>query len=143
MFDRPLHPMFVHFPIALYLLGVLLSLGYMWRRVPDYERFAYWAFVLSWIGVAVAALAGLVDLGGLAPDDARRDAINQHITSGVALLIINGLLVYSRFRWPDVLRRYRWQYLAIMILGLIAVLTTGWLGAELVYQLGVGVNVGV
>jgi uncharacterized membrane protein len=133
--------MFVHFPIALYLLGVLLILGYLWRRVPDYERFAYWAFVLAWIGVAVAALAGLVDLGSLAPDDPRRDAINRHITSGVALLVINGLVVYFRFRWPDVLTSSRrWVYLALVAAGVVVVVLTGWLGGILVYDLKVGVQ---
>ena len=140
MIGQPFHPMFVHFPIALYLLGVLLTLGYVWRRAPEFERFAYWAFVLSWIGAAVAALAGLVDLGGLAPDDARRDSINQHITSGVALLIINGLVVYFRFRWPDVLTgSRRWAYLALVAAGVVVVVLTGWLGGKLVYELQVGI----
>ncbi len=141
MLDRPFHPMFVHFPIALYLLGVLLTLGYLGRRVVDYERFAYWAFVLAWMGVAAAALAGLIDLGSLAPDDPRRDDINRHITSGVALLIINGLVVYFRFRWPDVLTgSRRWAYLALMAAGAVVVVLTGWLGGKLVYDLQVGVR---
>jgi len=141
MLDRPFHPMFVHFPIALYLLGVLLTLGYLWRRVPDYERFAYWSLVLAWIGVAVAALAGLIDLGSLAPDDPRRDVINRHISSGVALLIINGLVVYFRFRWPSVLTTSRrWAYLALVAAGVVVVVLTGWLGGKLVYDLQVGVR---
>lgn len=141
MLGRPFHPMFVHFPIALYLLGVLLTLGYLWRRVADYERFAYWAFVLAWISVAVAALVGLIDLGSLAPDDVRRDAINRHVTSGVALLIINGLVVYFRFRWPDVLTSSRrWVYLALMAAGVVVVVLAGWLGGKLVYDLKVGVQ---
>jgi len=141
MLDRPFHPMFVHFPIALYLLGVLLTLGYLWRRVPDYERFASWSFVLAWIGVAVAALAGLIDLGSLAPDDPRRDVINRHITSGVALLIISGLVVYFRFRWPNVLTTSRrWTYLALVAAGVVVVVLTGWLGGKLVYDLQVGVR---
>lgn len=141
MVGRPLHPMFVHFPIALYLLGVLLTLGYLWRRTPDYERFAYWAFLLAWVAVAVAALAGLIDLGSLAPDDPRRAVINNHITSGVALLIINGLVLYFRFRWPDVLAgSRRWVYLALMVTGIVAVVLTGWLGGKLVYTLKVGIE---
>lgn len=141
MIGRPLHPMFVHFPIALYLLGVLLTLGYLWRRTPDYERFAYWAFLLAWVAVAVAALAGLIDLGSLAPDDPRRAVINNHITSGVALLIINGLVLYFRFRWPDVLAgSRRWVYLALMVTGIVAVVLTGWLGGKLVYTLKVGIE---
>jgi uncharacterized membrane protein len=141
MLDQPLHPMFVHFPIALYLLGVLLTLGYFWRRTSDYERFAFWAFVLAWIGGAVAALVGLIDLGSLAPDDPRRVSINNHITSGVALLIINGLVVYFRFRWPDVLvSSRRWIYLTLMTAGVVAVVVSGWLGGKLVYDLKVGIE---
>jgi uncharacterized membrane protein len=133
--------MVVHFPIALYLLGVLLTLGYLWRRTPDYERFAYWSFVLAWISVAFAALVGLVDLGSLAPDDPRRNSINNHITAGVALLVINGLVVYYRLRWADVLASPgRWVYLGLMAAGVAAVIITGWLGGELVYALKVGIQ---
>ena len=141
MLGRPLHPMVVHFPIALYLLGVLLTIGYLWRGTPDYERFAYWCFVLAWIGVAVAALAGLVDQGKLDPNDPRRGSINNHITAGVALLILNGLVVYYRFRWPDVLTGpRRWGYLGLMAAGVVALVVVGWLGGELVYILRVGVR---
>jgi len=141
MLAQPLHPMLVHFPIALYLLGVLLILGFLWRRTDDYERFAYWAFSLAWIAVAVAALAGLVDLGSLAPDDPRRAVINNHITTAVALLIINGLVVYFRFRWPDVLTGpRRWVYLALVAAGVLALVLTGWQGGKLVFELRVGVK---
>jgi len=137
----PLHPAVVHFPIALYLLGVLFTAGYLWRRTPDYERFAYWSFILAWAGTAAAALVGLVDQGGLAPGDPRRDAINNHITGGVALLILNGLVVYYRFRWEDVLTGpRRWQYLGLVAAGLAALVTTGFLGGDLVYRLKVGIQ---
>ena len=137
----PLHPAVVHFPITLYLLGVLLTAGYLWRRSPDYERFAYWSFVLAWIGVGVAALAGLIDQGSLSPGDPRRDSINNHITGGVALLILNALVVYYRFRWKDVLAGpRRWPYLGLMAAGLAALALTGFWGAELVYRLKVGIQ---
>ena len=137
---QPLHPLTVHFPIAFYLLGVLLTTGYLWRGQPEYERFAYWTFVLSWLAAGVASLVGLIDQSQLPLSDPRRANVNSHITGGVLLLILNGLLVYMRFRWPDVLVRYRWLYLGLMALGLVAVLGTAWLGGELVYRWGVGVN---
>lgn len=137
---HPLHPMTVHFPIALYLLGVLLTIGYLWRGQQDYERFAYLTFILSWLATIVASFVGLIDQSQLELDDPRRARVNPHITAGVALLIINGLVVYMRFRWVDVLTRYRGVYLGLMLLGVVAVLATGWLGGELVYRWRVGVN---
>ena len=139
-FGHPLHSLTTHFPIALYLLGTLLSIAYLWRGQADYERFAYWSFNLSWLAVLVSSLVGLIDQSQLELTDPRRDAINTHITAGVALIIINGLLIYMRFRWADVLISRRWIYLGLMALGVIAVLATAWLGGELVYRLRVGVQ---
>jgi uncharacterized membrane protein len=139
-FGHPLHPMTVHFPIALYLLGVLLTIGYLWRGYPDYERFAFWSFILSWLATVVASVVGLFDQNQLEISDPRRAYANPHITAGLALLVINGVLLYMRLRWPDVLSSHRWPYLGLMLLGLIALLATGWLGGELVYRWGVGVQ---
>jgi uncharacterized membrane protein len=139
-FGQPLHPMTVHFPIALYLLGVLLTIGYSWRGQPDFERFAYWSFILSLLATIVASLIGLIDQSQLELNDPRRANLNTHITAAVALLIINGLLIYMRLRWPDVLASRRRSYLGLMALGLIAVLATAWLGGELVYRWQVGVR---
>jgi uncharacterized membrane protein len=139
-FNHPLHPMTVHFPIAFYLLGVLLTVAYLWRGQADYERFAYWGFILSWLATIMASLVGLIDQSQLELTDPRRNNVNTHITAGVALLVISGLLVYVRFRWADVLTRHRWLYLSLMALGVLAVLATAWLGAELVYRLRVGVQ---
>ena len=73
---HPLHPMTVHFPIALYLLGVLLTIGYLWRGQDDYERFAYWSLILSWLATIVASIAGLIDQNQLEINDPRRSYIS-------------------------------------------------------------------
>lgn len=130
----PLHPLTVHFPIAWYLLGVLLTLVFLWRGQAEVERFALWSFGLSWVATFVAAIFGLIDQNQLAIGDPRQAYVNNHITAAVVLIIINGLLLYLRLRWAEVLVRYRWQYLGLMLLGLAAVVVTGWLGGELVYR---------
>jgi uncharacterized membrane protein len=133
-FGHPWHPMTTHFPIALYLLGVLLTLIYLKCGQAEVERFAYWSFLLSGLATIISSLVGLIDQSRLELTDPRRANINTHITFAMALLIINGLLVYMRFRWQDVLTRYRWPYLGLMALGAGAVLITAWLGGELVYR---------
>lgn len=135
-----IHPMTVHFPIAFYVLGVLLTGLYLWRRYPEVERFAYGVLVLSWASALIACLTGLVAQGPLAPDHPHREAINMHISASVALFVINGGVVYMRFRWRDVLVSRPMAYLAVMVLGLIAVLAAGWTGGTLVYTHGIGVN---
>lgn len=139
-FDHPLHPMTVHFPIVLYLLGVGLTIGYLWRKQVDMEQFAYWCFNLSLLMAVLSALVGLIDQNQLTLDDPRRDAVDDHITSAISFILINGGIVYLRLRWPDVLARYRWRYLGLLGLGTLAILLTAWLGGELVYSLGVGVK---
>ena len=113
--------------------------AWLWRRQTDLERFAYWSFILSWATTLLSTVFGLIDQSRLSLDDPRRDNVNSHITAGVALIILNGFLIYMRFRWPDVLTRYRWFYLGVMVLGLFALLATAWLGAELVYRFRVGI----
>jgi uncharacterized membrane protein len=140
LFGHPLHPMTVHFPIALYLLGVLLTLAYLWRGQPDYDRFAYWSFILSGLATVVSSLVGLIDQSQLDLSDSRRNEVNNHITAAVGLMVINGLLIYMRFRWTDVLVNRRRSYLGLMLVGIVTLVTTGWLGAELVYRLQVGVQ---
>jgi uncharacterized membrane protein len=137
----PYHPLFVHFPIAIYLLGVLLTVGYLWRREPDYDRFAYWSFFLSWIAAVVAALVGLVDRGALDYNDPRQAALDQHITQGVLFIIFNGLVLYSRFRWPNLLdTSRRWTYLALLLLGVVTLVASGWFGGKLVYEHQIGIQ---
>ena len=71
LFGHPLHPMTVHFPIAFYLLGVLLTLIYLWRENKDVEQFASWSLMLSFIGTLVACVVGLIDQSQLALSDPR------------------------------------------------------------------------
>lgn len=141
MLQPPYHPLFVHFPIAFYFLGLLMTGLYLWRKNGEHERFAYWSFFLSWLAAIVASLVGLVDRGQLAYDDPRNQTLDQHITQAILFIILSGLVVYMRFRWSDVLLgSRRWLYLGLLLLGTAAIVATGWLGGELVYRLQVGVS---
>ena len=136
----PFHPRLVHFPIALITLSVLLVAGGLVRRD---ERWITWGRVnllLGWLAAILAALAGLIDQSRAAESPVVAQAINQHITAGVGLIITGGLALY----WPLrdrklVAKPQRWAYLALLLLTLVLVWVEGWLGGKLVYTLGVGI----
>ncbi len=94
----PLHPRFVHFPIALSLTGVaLIILGFLLKRERwiEYGRFS---LVLGWLGVLLASLTGLIDESRAPDSPAVQALLDQHITVGVSLLVVFGLALYIPLR---------------------------------------------
>jgi uncharacterized membrane protein len=94
----PLHPRFVHFPIALSLTGVaLIILGLLLKREwwIEHGRFS---LVLGWLGVLVASLTGLIDEARAPDSPAVQTVLNQHITVGVSLLVVFGFALYLPLR---------------------------------------------
>lgn len=140
---EPLHPRFVHFPVALLATGSFLALVYLlgWRR-PTLPVAAWVMLLLGWLGVFPAVISGLIDRNAAPDDPAVLAALNPHIAAGFGLLIIYGLLLYERLRNPAVLDqpRSRLGLLALLLAGLALLVVEGWLGGKLVYELGVGVQ---
>jgi uncharacterized membrane protein len=98
--------------------------------------------VLGWLGVLAAVASGLIDQAKTPVTPLISQAINRHITAGVALLVTLGLAVYWPLRdktlWSE--RRHFWAYLALLVLVVGLVGLEAWLGGKLVYQYGVGVR---
>lgn len=138
----PLHPRFVHFPIAFCLAGAMaIGLGIFARRSRWWEWGRISLFV-GWLGILAAIVSGLMDQSRVAPGAAAAAVLDQHITVGIALLVVFGLALY----WPlrdkklFVPGHIPWPYLGLLLLGAALVLVEGWLGGRLVYHFGVGVK---
>ena len=142
LFD-PLHPRFVHFPVALLATGSVIALVYLlgWRRQA--LPVVAWAMILlGWLGIFPAILSGLIDRNRAPDDPAVTAVMNPHIAASFGLLIVYGWLLYERLRSGDVLDqpRRRGVMISLLILGLVILVVEGWLGGKLVYELGVGVR---
>lgn len=139
----PLHPRFVHFPIALLVTGTVAALAYMlwWRREP-LAILAWSTVFLGWLAVFAAVLTGLIDQNRATIGPEALDLMNIHIAAGIALIIVYGLVLYLRLREPDVLDnpRRRPVLFLMLILGLAVVVAEGGIGGILVYDFGIGVN---
>jgi uncharacterized membrane protein len=142
----PLHPLTVHFPVALLLANGLLTLLYLRGWGAAYEVSAYHCLVLGWFGAVVATLSGAWDAWqqvygpAAARDVVMLNWVNAHAAIGLAIVGVYGRALLLRRRQPDVLSdgRARRGYLRLLLVGVVLVLLDGWLGGYLVYTLGLG-----
>lgn len=154
------HPATVHFPIAFLLLASGAGLLYLyWRPLDLLRTFTWWPMALGWVGTLVAMLTGLLAQSGLPPDAPYRTVLNGHITSGVALWVLYGLLLYWRWLFlkkpvrraktttaallapTDLLQApaAKLRLTILLLAGIGLVLASGWNGGQLVYTWGVNV----
>ncbi len=153
-----LHPATVHFPIALLLLGSALTLLQLLRRAPGDLKTTIWLlFGFGWAGGAVAVLTGLLAQIDLPPDAPYRAVLNFHIGAGLAVLLVYGFLLYRGWLYRGAkaqkARRQRgvttgdllddaaargW-IAALVSIGALLIVATGWYGGQLVYTFGVNV----
>ena len=135
-----LHPMFVHFPIALWAVaGLFIFLGTL-RRRDDLFATGRWLLYLGAIGAAAAVATGLWAADALGHDSPGHELVHVHrdlmlATSGLGLIATLGAAALRDRRHVAA----KWVVTALT-LATIGVLTLGAdRGAALVFQHGVGV----
>ena len=135
-----LHPMFVHFPIALWAVaGLFIFLGTL-RRRDDLFATGRWLLYLGAIGAAAAVATGLWAADALGHDSPGHELVHVHrdlmlATSGLGLIATLGAAALRDRRHVAA----KWVVTALT-LATIGVLTLGAdRGAALVFHHGVGV----
>jgi uncharacterized membrane protein len=134
------HPIFVHFPIVLWLAALLFELLAVWRASDEMQRIASRLLYLGTLAAAVTILSGLVAENSVPPGDAQRvlgihEAIMLTTTSLAFALCIFAFFVRKNF--TNQLRKI--MLLGLFILGVLLVIGTD-RGAQLVYGYGTAVN---
>jgi len=137
---HPIHPMLVVFPLGLLSTAVIFDLLFVLLATPELPVVSYWLIIAGLVGGLAAALFGFIDWLAI-PGGTRAKTLG--IIHGIGNLIIVVMFLVSWF-----LRRDNPDYipdtlaLVLGIGGVVLVLVTAWLGVELVYRLGVGVDTG-
>ena len=138
-----LHPVIVHFPIALTFIAFLLSVAsYIRRSHPVSAHLAAAGHFTLWfaaIGAATAVLFGWLAYNSVNHDDAGHAAMLLHRAWAVPTAI--GLILLAS--WDAWKHRVN-SLMSIPVLILLFILSctigaTGWLGGEVVYRHGIGV----
>lgn len=137
LFGHPLHPAVVHFPIAALVGLVGTDLAYVFTGDFFWARVGLWLAGTGAVGGTIAGLVGVVDL--LTVRRIRRLVMaGIHALLAVMLLALAALNWLFRFGDPAVNILPWGLYLSLLSFGLIGML--GHLGARLVYEYAVGVD---
>jgi uncharacterized membrane protein len=134
-----IHPIVVHFPIALYSTSLLLSILGMVARRPSMHRVALWNLVLGTLGALAAVWTGLGAEGTVKHSFEIHEVMEMHerfgiMTLGLGLVAV-GWGLASR-RWPLGWMRGMGLFIVAGLVGVMAL--TAHLGGRLVYEFGVG-----
>ena len=138
-----LHPLIVHFPIALLLTALLVDGLALILKRPTLHRVALWNLSLGTLGAGVAVLTGLQ-----AEDVAKHSfeiwqIMQLHKRLGLTTLIL-GVMVTS-WRWwkRDQLSRRARLLTMVGMLAMVSTISVGaYLGGRMVYEFGVGGSFG-
>ena len=137
------HPLIVHFPIALLLTALVLDLLAVARKRPAWHRIALWNLALGTLGAAAAVATGLQ-----AEDVAKHSfeiwqIIELHKRLGITTLILGMMVAGWRLAHRDQLTpRARFLTLAATVIMASTLSIGGYLGGRLVYEFGVGGSFG-
>ena len=137
---HPIHPMLVHFPIALLSAAVFFDLlGGKWR--PEECRIAsLYTLVLGFAGAAVSVVSGAMAEDAAEHGGVPERAIEIHEMLGFAAFwVFAGLLGLRLATGLGWIREQRMVSLLLGIAGVVVMLIASYYGGSLVYDYGAGV----
>ncbi len=136
LLGHPIHRMLTVFPVGLMATASAFDFIHLLSDSESMVSAAYWTLSAGLVGALVAAPFGTIDWLAL-PADARAKRIGA--MHGVGYGIVALLYVASWLVRPNSVTPPGSVALALSFLGAGLLVVTGWLGAELVSRLGVGV----
>ena len=129
---HPLHPMLVHFPIALTGAAFLFILLAYWRNNSSLEFVAFANIVLAAFGTLAAGITGFLDniknYDGDAPN-----ATTKIILATLLLILTTGISI-TRYRKPETFQKSnRFLYIASYGVSFAIALVLAFLGGVILY----------
>ena len=144
MFDLSLiHPMVVHFPIALLIVGFISELIGLIFKKEFFSRTGFYLLILGSIGVIAAFYSGRSAGEGITEVGMLKQALETHEDAAELALWIVAAAALLRIVLV-LLKKYKGalQYLSIFVflIGVLAIARTGYYGGELVFKHAAGVQ---
>jgi uncharacterized membrane protein len=132
-----IHPIVVHFVIAMALISVVFDLVGVLMRKPQLFEVSFWNLIVATVAIFIAIIFGQIEAGLADPYGASRDILNLHSTIGWSLAGVLGVLTGWRYvvRQGDPLSLPRGVLVLDGVLALLVV-TQVTLGNQLIWTYG-------
>lgn len=140
LFGHPIHPMLIVFPVGLFATAVLFDVLHIATGNPILATVSFYMIAAGVVGGLLAAIFGLIDWLAL-PNNSRAKRIGGwHGLGNFVIVVLFAVSWLMRGNNPDFVP----DPLALLLsfAGIALALITAWIGGELVYRLGVGVDPG-
>lgn len=138
-----LHPMIVHFPIALLLVGFFSEILGLILKKDFFTKAAFYLLILGTLGVVAAYISGNIAGAGIAETGALKNALETHEEAAqLSLWLITAAAIVriAFVFWKKYSGVYKWISLVLFLLGVLSIIRTGYYGGELVFKHAAGVQ---
>jgi uncharacterized membrane protein len=139
---HPIHPMVVHFPIALLITSVVFDLlATRWRR-ESFQEAGFYTLLAGLLGAVVAVVTGAMAEEVAEGNGIPESVLEIHEALGYAtLLFFIGLLALRLLMRWGLIRKIPALYLTMGFIGIVILTMAGYVGGSLVFDFGAGVDI--
>src|SRR5687768_8784240 len=140
LFGHPVHPMLIVFPLGLLATAVIFDILRLSTANPAFSTVSFYMIAAGVIGGLLAAIFGFIDWLALPRNSRARSLGGWHGIGNFVIVVLFAISWLLRLNNPNFVP----DSLALILsfAGVALALITGWIGGELVYRLGVGVDPG-
>jgi uncharacterized membrane protein len=138
LLGHPVHAMLTDFPAALFTATVLFDVIGLITGSPQFATVSWWTLTAGLLFGLVTALFGLIDWLGIRSGTRAKNVGMWHGLGNLVVVILFARSWWLRLGAPG----YAPAGIAVLlgIVGIGIALLTLWLGGELVFRLGIGVD---
>lgn len=138
-----LHPMIVHFPIALIIVGLVSEVAGLVFRRSFFTDSAVYLVLLGTIGLVAAYITGNLAGGGVVEAGSLKAALEKHEDAALLTMIL--MIAFAAIRLLVHYKKWfkgwvRYGMAALFVVGVLAIARTGFYGGELVFKHAAGVQ---
>ena len=138
-----LHPMIVHFPIALLIIGLLADAIGLFLKKDFFTKAGFYLLILGTLGVIAAYFSGNLAGEGVTEAGSLKQALETHEDAAELSVWLMAAAALVRITFV-IIKRYsgilKWTAFALFLIGVLSIARTGYYGGELVYKHAAGVQ---